>query len=519
MDLNEESIKQAATENMETEDTHKEDDLLQSVSMDNVGSGGSVSSSILNSEDEDDGVNVTIKEIRNEQQQSESRPVLKPKLSGAKKKRFKKLLLSGHGREEALSMVLLPPNVSTPKRPRNINSSNNSDGKPIPKKQKGQVHTSVNKRMENIRQEQSVGQNPTYSDVAKWVRVGIMPKNYPQIQLTMEQMYVVQEAILQKVTQQRRESFKPKFINCWQRTGHLVINCQDTETADWLDSVVPMLTPWEGVELTVIDADDIPRLDVMIGFFPQSVNDDNDTIRVFIESQNDGLSTNKWRIIQRNTLYEKHVEWFFTVDEASMQHFKACNFLINFKFGQTTLRKKGMYKPDSEGMVDSSDDLKGKKPESCQNSGNKDDLSVPGTSGTDGNLPGVMSSKTNQNPDQNLQENSKDLNHSGHPMDRNPCGPPNDQIISGPPKDQNLSGPSKDWIFSGSLKDRNISGHAKGRNDSRPPQNRKSSGLSKDRNYSESLKDRNISGHPKGRDSSGPLQDRKFSGSSKNQKQ
>lgn len=234
MESKEESMDTVPTEIMEVDEGKKEDDLLQSVSADELGGAGSVSSSILNSDDEDDGVNVTIIATRTdmqEYQQNEQREILKPKLSGAKKKQFKKLLISGHGREEALSMVLAPSNVSTPKRPRNINSSTNSDGKPIPKKQKGLLnHQSVNKRMENIRQDQpttmSGVQQPTYSEVAKWVRVGILPTDYPQTQLTTEQMDIVQGAILQKVTQQRKESFKPKFSNCWQRTGHLIINCQ-----------------------------------------------------------------------------------------------------------------------------------------------------------------------------------------------------------------------------------------------------------------------------------------------------
>lgn len=72
--------------------------------------------------------------------------------------------------------------------------------------------------MENIRQEKSStiheNQQPTYSEVAKWVKVGILPKNYPQIQMTTDQRNIVQDAILEKVTQQRRESFKPKFNNC-----------------------------------------------------------------------------------------------------------------------------------------------------------------------------------------------------------------------------------------------------------------------------------------------------------------
>lgn len=175
-----------------------------------------------------------------------------------------------------------------------------------------------------------------------------------------------------------------------------MINCQDTETADWLSSVISVLSLWQGAELTVVDAEDIPRLDVMIGFFPQSVNNDNDTIRIFIESQNDGLSTEKWRIIQRNILYEKNVEWYFTVDEASMLHFRSSNFLINYKFGQTTLRKKGMYKPNPDGTVSLRDDAREEEPESFASTGNRQDPSVPGTSGAFGKFSKAESSN-NQN--------------------------------------------------------------------------------------------------------------------------
>lgn len=517
MEPNTESMEIAS--DMETEGMPKEEDLLQSSSMDDIGGGGSISSSILNSEDEEDGVNITIKEIRNDLQSNLQNPEInvRPKLSGAKKKRFRKLLLGGHAREEALSMVLTPSNVPTPKRSRNMNNSSNSDGKPNPKKQKGlQVHHSVNNRMENIRQGATAivpeNQQSTFGEVAKWVRVGILPNTYPQIQLTTEQMNLAQEAILEKVTVQRRESFKPKFTNCWQRTGHLVINCQDTETADWLDSVVPTLCPWEGAELTVVDADDIPRLDVMIGFFPQSVNNDNDTIRIFIESQNDGLSTDKWRIIQRNTLYEKHVEWYFTVDEASMQHFRASNFLLNYKFGQTTLRKKGMFKPDSNGTVTLRDDTKD-EPESSVSTGNQQDHSVPGPSGIHGNPSKVESSKNHNQtqPDINNHQGSKN-NVFGHQT-----GLAEGQFLSEPPKDRNSSGPTKDHSRSGSSKDQTISGHLKGQRSSELSKARSSVGPSKEQRSFGPSKEQSSFGPLKDQSSFGTLKDQNQSGPHMNQ--
>lgn len=152
-------------------------------------------------------------------------------------------------------------------------------------------------------------------------------------------MDVLEDIILFRVTQQRKEDFKPKFMNCWRRTGHLIINCQNYETAEWLESLMAIISPWDGADLEAVDADLIPRLEVMEAMFWRSALEDDDTIMVYVESQNNGLSTANWRVIQRKIIREQHVKLLFTVDEATMRHFRENDYVINFKFGQTIIRK------------------------------------------------------------------------------------------------------------------------------------------------------------------------------------
>lgn len=115
-------------EKMELGDENEEQ-LLRSSSVENT---GSTSSSILLSgdEDDDDGVNVTIRPLVPKEVPVSTPTNLgeKVKLSGAKKKRFAKLLGEGLSRADALSLVRSSGASSTPKRGRNINDSNNSGG-------------------------------------------------------------------------------------------------------------------------------------------------------------------------------------------------------------------------------------------------------------------------------------------------------------------------------------------------------------------------------------------------------
>ncbi|XP_065090192.1 uncharacterized protein LOC135711330 [Ochlerotatus camptorhynchus] len=279
------------------------------------------------------------------------------KLSGAGQKRYKKLLESGHSRAEAFSLAKNPLTPSDPyKRPRNsdLNGSNTS-GNPTPAKIARQnwgtrkppvKNISVQNRIDAFRSEHSEPPrgkegkvNPSYSDVAKYVKLGVLPKGYPNMELTTAQLIATQKAILAKVAGQRKAPLKPKFGDCVFKSGYLVIVCKNKETADWLKSIISTVTPWSGAELLAVDEKEIPRPEILIGFFPWSSEDKNEEILTLLESQNDGLAVDAWRILQRN-VKNQHVELVFTVDGGSLNSIKNSKFILDFKFGNANIRKK-----------------------------------------------------------------------------------------------------------------------------------------------------------------------------------
>lgn len=357
---------------------------LQSESVENA---PSCSSSILNTpekeghgnddnyyddDDLEDGINVTLisspppplptKPLGNLPEQPDGSPKEAKekkgkKLSGAGQKRFKRLLESGLSREEAFRLAQTPqqpPDQSKRSRNSDLNGSNSS-GNPRPPKMPRQSHgnqqpltkNSAQQRIDALRSENSGKPkgtedkiNPSYKEVVSGVKLGILPKGYPNSELTTEQLMATQKSIIAKVAGQRKEALKPKFGHCAFKSGYLVIVCKNQETADWLSNIIPTLKPWDGAELTVVDAKDIPRPEILIGFFPWSAEDNNEEILALLESQNDGLVVDAWRILQRNIINQQHVELIFTVDGVSMNSIKDSEFVLDFKFGNAPIRKK-----------------------------------------------------------------------------------------------------------------------------------------------------------------------------------
>lgn len=165
-----------------------------------------------------------------------------------------------------------------------------------------------------------------------------MLTNYPKVQMSTEQLDALQEALLLKIEMQRNEDVKPKFAKCSYKQGYLALDCKDQITANWLKDVTGSLSPWDNAELIALDVKDIPRPDTFHAFFPLSADFSDERLKGLIESQNDGLSTNGWKILNR-TNANKHAEWLLNVDEDSLAILSKRNFVLNFRFGETQLRK------------------------------------------------------------------------------------------------------------------------------------------------------------------------------------
>ncbi|XP_055526920.1 uncharacterized protein LOC129719551 [Wyeomyia smithii] len=148
---------------------------------------------------------------------------------------------------------------------------------------------------------------------------------------SLAMMELVEESILAIVVDKRKEQFKPKFTNCRFRSGFMVIECQNQETADWLKGIVPSIKPWKTADLMVVDSESIPRPEILAVFFPKSEKNDNETILALVEGHND-IATDSWRVLKRKPI-KNHVQLTLSVDEASARKIADWNYKLNYKFG------------------------------------------------------------------------------------------------------------------------------------------------------------------------------------------
>ncbi|XP_044779034.1 uncharacterized protein LOC123327232 [Drosophila simulans] len=89
-----------------------------------------------------------------------------------------------------------------------------------------------------------------------------------------------------------------KFGGIHFRVGHLIVDCRNATTAEWLQSAVPSLSKWSGVSLEVRMGDDLPSSHNNTIFCPRTGDKTTKWIMELIKKQND-LDTEHWHLISR----------------------------------------------------------------------------------------------------------------------------------------------------------------------------------------------------------------------------
>lgn len=251
-----------------------------------------------------------------------------PKRSGAERKRMTRLVNEGMTLEEAR----LKCKDSAFKGPRHRNSHQQDRG---PKRNRSD--TTITPQADK-RAKTSSGAIPlvtrprlSYKDVVASVKVGIVPNNFPERKLTYGEMDKLRLDVLQLIYVQREQPFKPRFTSgAISKAGWLVFHCSDKETAEWLK----LQNLWADRGLLAVDEEEFPTGHILVGYFKQSADMDNEFILGVIKGQNAGLDTETWKTVQRRT-EDRMVIMTLEVNEASLDTLKKTDLTVHYGFGQT----------------------------------------------------------------------------------------------------------------------------------------------------------------------------------------
>ncbi|XP_054083393.1 uncharacterized protein LOC128920332 [Zeugodacus cucurbitae] len=102
----------------------------------------------------------------------------------------------------------------------------------------------------------------------------------------------LQEVIMDEVPKDWKHSLT--FSGIFFRSGLLLIDCIDEQTASWLSETAPRLQGWTGPSLCTRRGDDIPSTYNMTVFLPRCAGKTSEYV---FGLQNEGLSTSAWRVI------------------------------------------------------------------------------------------------------------------------------------------------------------------------------------------------------------------------------
>ncbi|KAK9506400.1 hypothetical protein O3M35_008351 [Rhynocoris fuscipes] len=196
-------------------------------------------------------------------------------------------------------------------------------------------------REKPIKKPKTKTEEKRFSEVAASEKVAIVSEGYPDVLLEQSK----HEEILHSLI---NETLKvPKgtkiVLDRWNsRPGHILVSCQNKESANWVAQMVPSLKPWEGCSLKALTGRDLPKPRTLTTFIPFEFGKRVDAKGALqrIEVSNPGIDTGLWRIIG-DKAEEKGQVVTFSVDEVSYKALQGLNMNPRCGFAKIKLRIRG----------------------------------------------------------------------------------------------------------------------------------------------------------------------------------
>ncbi|KAG5876066.1 hypothetical protein JTB14_004425 [Gonioctena quinquepunctata] len=264
---------------------------------------------------------------------SDSMPIKNIRLSGAARKRLKYFIKQGVPVEEARLKSVEPMKEST--------SDKGLQRVWSEEERNPDVHLIKRARGPERGSSASMPIKPTFSHITRGVKVCILPKYYPKVLLTTEQMESVRETILDKIIEiGKNAAVQPHFHSSHNGPGWVSLMCADDTTMHWLKGVIKGIKPWRGAELRVVEEAELPHDEILVAYLPGSQGYSTEKILGLMEAQNKSLNAINWRVLNRTS--EGPLELLtLSVDLPSAERLRKTEFVINYQFGHATLRPRG----------------------------------------------------------------------------------------------------------------------------------------------------------------------------------
>ncbi|XP_016951314.1 uncharacterized protein LOC108025366 [Drosophila biarmipes] len=175
-----------------------------------------------------------------------------------------------------------------------------------------------------------------YSTFVKCVKIGVAPESAGTL-LTAEEISRIKEAIVD-VTVEKSGSQKPQFEGCVPRRGWLLITCSNLSTEEWFKQNFCHIQAKVDFKLKLMKESELPRKNVVRGYFPDSLSTSSKKVLEIIEAQN-SVSTAEWRVMDR-LIQGDFLHLVMAVDNESHKKLAKMGGTIFYRFGRLKLYSK-----------------------------------------------------------------------------------------------------------------------------------------------------------------------------------
>lgn len=133
------------------------------------------------------------------------------------------------------------------------------------------------------------------------VRMAISKTNHPVGMISQQEFETLRTSLLKRIENSNDTASWPHFLQCtfFDKLGYVLLICADDKTAKWLTQNLPKLNVWPNTTVCVMREKTFKQSKAFCASFPDSVLDSSKTILGFLQSQNDGIDTTKWKVLSR----------------------------------------------------------------------------------------------------------------------------------------------------------------------------------------------------------------------------
>lgn len=250
------------------------------------------------------------------------------KLNGAARKRFRRLIAANVGVDEARALAVKPwdqiPVQNAPPDPK------------ASKRQRSEEESPKEQPKKAPRLEVSEGVRPSFKQVAEAKRVGIRSAS----SMSDDQMKLVHRSLTLAMLKIADSGKAPKFAGFTHKPGWILVTCENQDSLGWLEREVPKIEPWAGAKLSVIPESELPRPMVAVTFVPSSEVASLDEAVKLLRTQNEGLNTGLWKVLNSRSVENGHVVTF-SLDDQSVVALRAADFVATLGFKKVTFKVRG----------------------------------------------------------------------------------------------------------------------------------------------------------------------------------